>query len=136
MNENTAAPRRFYRSRRDRVLAGVAGGLGQYFGVDPVLFRLIFVAVTFANGFGLLAYIILALVVPNRPEGEAEPEPVGGPAFNTTRGQEIAGIALIGFGLVLLASTIGVFSIVRWDLVWPVVLIAFGAFLMINRSRG
>jgi phage shock protein PspC (stress-responsive transcriptional regulator) len=51
------------RSSEDKMLAGVAGGLGEYFGVDPVLFRVGFVAATLLSGVGLLAYLALVLFV-------------------------------------------------------------------------
>ncbi len=59
--------RRLYRSRTDRQLAGVCGGLGEYFGVDPTIVRLIFIVLALAGGPGLLLYIILALVIPEAP---------------------------------------------------------------------
>lgn len=59
--------KRFYRSRHDSVLGGVAGGLGKYFSIDPVLFRILFVALVFAGGGGLLVYIILWIAVPLDP---------------------------------------------------------------------
>jgi phage shock protein C len=54
----------------DRKLAGVCGGIGAYFNVDPVLIRLLWVFFTLAGGGGLLAYIIAWLVVPESPEGQ------------------------------------------------------------------
>jgi len=60
--------KRLYRSRDDRIIAGVAGGIGQYFGIDPTLVRLAFVAFTLAGGgSGLLAYLILAVLMPLEP---------------------------------------------------------------------
>ena len=60
--------RRLYRSRDERMIAGVAGGLAQYFSVDPTLVRLAFVAFTLGGGgIGLLAYLILAIIVPLEP---------------------------------------------------------------------
>src|SRR3954452_19819207 len=56
--------RRFTRSADDRVIAGVAGGLGRYFGVDPVLFRIGFFVRWFFGGAGLLAYFVLMAFVP------------------------------------------------------------------------
>jgi len=53
------------RSRTNRRLAGLCGGLGQYFNVDPVIFRLIWVALFFAVEIGLFAYIIACLIIPN-----------------------------------------------------------------------
>lgn len=56
--------RKLYRSRTNRQIAGVAGGLGEYFGIDPTLVRIIFVIMALAGGPGLLLYIILWLVMP------------------------------------------------------------------------
>lgn len=56
--------RRLYRNGEDKVLGGVASGIANYFQIDPVIPRILFVLVFFANGFGLLAYIVLWIVVP------------------------------------------------------------------------
>lgn len=70
----TASPtRRLYRSRSDRMLGGVAGGLASYLQVDPALTRLAFAALVLAAGSGLLAYIIAWIVIPEEPEGETAP---------------------------------------------------------------
>ncbi len=65
--------KRLYRSRTSRMIWGVCGGLAQYFDVDPVIVRIIFVLLFIANGLGLLAYIILAIVVPLEGSRAAEP---------------------------------------------------------------
>lgn len=71
--------KRLYRSRDERLIAGVAGGLANYFNIDPTLVRLAFVALTLAgSGSGLLAYLILLILMPLEPEpgmisGEARP---------------------------------------------------------------
>lgn len=67
--------RRLYRSRTDRMIGGVAAGLGQYFSIDPTLVRLLFVIGTLAGGPGLLAYIILLIIVPEEPLTDAEISP-------------------------------------------------------------
>ena len=46
---------------------GVCGGLGQYFGIDPVIVRIVFVIMTFFSGIGFLLYIVLLIVVPREP---------------------------------------------------------------------
>jgi len=67
-----AAPgRRLYRSRRDRKIAGVCGGMAEYWGIDPVIPRLIWVAFALAAGSGLLAYVICWLVIPAEPAGQS-----------------------------------------------------------------
>ena len=57
---------RLYRSKQDRMIAGVCGGLGNYLGIDPTVVRLIWVLLVFGAGFGVLAYIICAIVIPEK----------------------------------------------------------------------
>lgn len=58
-------PRRLYRSRDERVVGGVCGGLAEYFGIDPLIVRIITVALVFAGGAGFLAYLAAWLLVPD-----------------------------------------------------------------------
>jgi phage shock protein C len=60
-------PKRVYRSRKDRILGGVCGGLGNYFNLDPVLVRVIWVVLLFAAGVGFLAYILAWILIPEEP---------------------------------------------------------------------
>jgi len=69
---NTPA-RRLYRSRKDRKIAGVCGGLAQYFGIDPVIPRLAWVLLALGAGLGILAYLIAWLIIPVEPEGSQTP---------------------------------------------------------------
>ena len=59
--------KRVYRSTKDRILGGVCAGLGNYFKVDPVLIRVLWVAGFFCGGVGLLAYIIAWVIIPEDP---------------------------------------------------------------------
>jgi len=59
--------KKLYRSVTDKMLGGVCGGLAEYFAVDPVIVRLIFVLAVIFGGSGILAYIILWIVIPQRP---------------------------------------------------------------------
>ena len=62
--------KKLYRSRSDKMIAGLCGGLGRYLGIDPTLIRLAFVLLLlFGIGSGLLAYIIMMLIVPLEPDG-------------------------------------------------------------------
>jgi phage shock protein PspC (stress-responsive transcriptional regulator) len=72
----TAAPgpRRLYRSRGDRVIGGVCGGIARYFNIDPVLVRVGAIALAFLGGAGLLAYLAAVLLIPNEGEGGRPPE--------------------------------------------------------------
>jgi phage shock protein C len=59
--------KRLYRSRKDRVLFGVCGGIADYFKIDPTLVRIAWVILTLIYGAGIILYIVLALIVPKEP---------------------------------------------------------------------
>ena len=67
------APRRLYRTRDDRVIAGVCSGIARYFNIDPVLVRVGAVALAFLGGAGLLAYLAAVLLIPKEGEGGRPP---------------------------------------------------------------
>lgn len=132
MDDGVATPHRLYRSRQHRMVAGVAGGLGQYLGVDPVLLRLAFVALALADGIGLLLYIVMAVITPERPLGEAEPTALG--TLDPARGRRIAGYGLVGVGALLLLGNAGLFRFWDWNRMWPLLLVGLGAFLLLRRA--
>jgi phage shock protein C len=68
MQQSGMPYKRLYRSRNQRVIAGVCGGLGDYFGVDPTWVRLFFILFFIAFGSTLLLYIVLWIIVPVGPE--------------------------------------------------------------------
>ena len=122
---------RLYRSRQERMVAGVCGGLGQYFNLDPVIFRLGFVILAF-GGFGVLLYIIFVIVVPERPLGDSEPVISG--SLASGRGREILAITLVACGLLILANNLRLFYMPDWGQMWPILLIVAGGFLLLNRT--
>jgi phage shock protein C len=115
------------------MVAGVAGGLAQYFNIDPVLVRLAFVILTLGSGAGVLAYILLALLVPERPVSDEEPQITA--SFSTGRGREIVGYGLAALGVIILADNLNLLRFVHWDSLWPIVLIGAGIALLITRAR-
>ena len=60
--------KRLYKSRTNKKVAGVCGGIGEYFDIDPTLVRLGFVALSFMAGGGLLVYIIAAIIIPDKAD--------------------------------------------------------------------
>ena len=90
-------PQRFIRTRRGRLIGGVCSGLGSYFGVDPLLFRIAFVAVAFLGGAGLAIYLGFLLVV---PEEGARHAPIRG--IGRSWAAIVGGVALIA------AATLGI----------------------------
>jgi phage shock protein C len=65
--------KRLYRSRTDRWLAGICGGIGLYLGLDPTIIRVLFVLFALVIGGGILLYFLLWIVIPLQPESSAEP---------------------------------------------------------------
>jgi phage shock protein PspC (stress-responsive transcriptional regulator) len=96
--ETREQPRRITRSKDDRLISGVCGGLGRYFGVDPVLFRVAAVALIFFGGAGILLYIAAIFLIPE--EGEDPP---------ASRGRRERALAVVGVILLVVAAGI-VFS--------------------------
>src|SRR5690349_11611132 len=82
-------PRRLKRSRDDRLIAGVCGGLGRYFGIDPVIFRVAAVALIFLGGAGALLYLAAILLVPEEGSEEQDGRTLG------QRGLAITGVVLL-----------------------------------------
>lgn len=99
--DTPAAPvKELHRSRDDRYLAGVAGGLGAYFDISPMFFRAGFAILTLVGGAGLLLYVAAALVIP----AEGSSESIVSEALRRRRDQPwlLAGVALIGLAAVAL----------------------------------
>jgi len=67
--EPPQAPKRLYRSRSERMIAGVCGGIAAYFGVDPTLVRILALATFLIPGSGVIAYLIAWVIVPEEPLG-------------------------------------------------------------------
>ncbi len=176
--------RRLTRSEHDRLLTGVAGGMADYFQVDPTVMRLLWVLLAiFTGGVAIVAYVVMAVVVPvapapapgiepgavgaddesadageapdqdeesegmeGAPQRQSEPtapdaartyqpyesgRPDGG--RSTMRGAAFVGLALVVIGILALLDSFGLFAqFDSWRL-WPLILIAFGAFLVLRR---
>ena len=139
--------KKLYRSRRWRVFGGVAGGLGNYFGIDPIIVRVIFVIVTLMHGLGLLGYIILWIVIPEEPFEVAYPmgndtqqktdegtnvnfDNINTPVKKNGKGSMIFGIILIGIGLLFFADQI--FPRFSFDDIFPLLIIGIGGLLIWN----
>jgi phage shock protein C len=64
--------KRLQRSRTEKMIGGVCGGLGEYFEIDPTVIRVLWVAINAAGGAGIILYLILWVVMPEQP-----PAPLG-----------------------------------------------------------
>jgi phage shock protein PspC (stress-responsive transcriptional regulator) len=133
-------PRRLYRSRTNRVIGGVAGGIGEYLGIDPIIIRIIWVILALFAGAGVVAYILAWIIIPERPAGEGAPQAPEG--FSSEAGL-IVGLILVGLGAWFLLTNLNLippplFAALRTIrlALWPITLILVGIIIIIVASRG
>jgi phage shock protein PspC (stress-responsive transcriptional regulator) len=137
----TPAPRRLERSREDRVIAGVCGGVGEYFGVDAVLIRIAALVLVFAGGAGILLYLIGWVAMPEAADTESplpdtppEGAPFPGVPADRTPGAVVLGLVFVALGAFFLADEIWS-DFLSWKYVWPVALIAVGGVVILRARR-
>lgn len=126
--------RRLCRSRQNRVIAGVAGGIGEYLGIDPVFVRLFFVLLAFAAQWAALLYVVLWVLLP-----EQEVVPGVAPTYRRLDAQQrnlLLGSTLIVLGVLFLAREFHLFWWFNLQKLWPLVLIVAGVVLLVDRTRG
>ena len=126
----SAPARELHRSRTDRQLTGVAGGLGEYFEISPWFFRLAFIVLTLVGGAGILLYIVAALVIPD----EGRNESVVSEALRRRRDRPwmLAGLGLVGIALISLFAHADFWP--NSGLAWTLLLL--GALAIVLAQRG
>ncbi|MFC7549575.1 PspC domain-containing protein [Plantactinospora sp. GCM10030261] len=118
------------RSRTDRLIGGVCGGLGRYLGIDPLLVRVTAVALVLSGGTGLLAYVIGWILIPEAgPGSEAQPP---APATPVTVTVLVGGLLLVAGAVLLLRRLL---PWVELGIVWPVLLLLAGALVVVSGLR-
>ena len=154
--------RKLYRSKTDKMVSGVCGGLGQYFGVDSTLVRLVFLLMLIFGGSGFIVYLIMAIVVPEEGSTARTAEEVmhanaqqladtarefgksieqgGGPSSRPAtpaaptgqQGALIFGLILIVLGGLFLMQN---FLQINFSQFWPVILIVIGIAMLVPQFR-
>jgi len=156
--------KRLYRSQSDRMIWGVCGGLAKYFDMDPVIIRIIFVLLVFANGLGIPIYIIMTIVVPlegskttesketikeNIEEIKKSARELGHEVSSTFAKEDkpeesgtkvkhrrtLIGIALIVIGILILMGSLNLFWWFRWFYLWPIILVTIGLIIIFSSRR-
>src|SRR5215210_7361464 len=125
-------PKRLDRSRSDRMVAGVCGGLARYFGIHPAFYRVGFVVLTLLGGAGFLIYAAAALVIPD--EGREDSVATDALRHRHERPWPAIGLGLVGLALVVLVSRANFWPAA--DVVWVIVLGAGAAILWAHRREG
>lgn len=123
------------RSSESKIFGGVCGGLGEYFEIDPILFRIIFLVLLFTAGSGLLLYIILWIIIPQKsilnissPSSEDLSTKKSDNNTHKNSGAIIAGSILIVLGIIFLLNYY--ITWVNISKLWPLILIIIGVALI------
>jgi len=157
--------KRLYRSRSDRMIWGVCGGLAKYFDMDPTIVRAIAILSIFFGSLGIWAYIILAIVVPLENSKATEPKDtikenveeiketateLGRELRSTLAGEEgesgetakmrhrrrnTLGIILFVLGALFLLGSFNLFWWFRWSTLWPLILVAIGVLIIFSARK-
>lgn len=154
--------KRLFRSRTDRVVFGVCGGLARYFNVDPVLVRVISVlGILFTLPLGILAYLVLGIIIPLEGSSADTPKDtvkenveemkktaggLGRDLQSTLSGEReaerssrfgliVLGIGLIILGILFLLGSLSLFWWLGWAYIWPLILIAIGVLIIFTTRR-
>jgi len=138
--------RKLYRSRTNSMIAGVCGGLAEYFKIDSSLVRVGAVLFAFAGGAGLAAYIVLWLVVPQKSiaaslaQGDGESSGAGESEESATDGKDqgvyLVGVILTILGILLLMNNYLPISWLSFSRLWPLLVIFLGIMIILKGSGG
>lgn len=145
---------RLYRSETNRVIAGVCGGLGEYFNIDPTIIRILFVLITLFGGSGILIYIILWLVIPsessvynlpadhikenakdmkNRAEKFAHDIRISKDDNKRVSSRPWLGFVIVILGVLFLLSNFGYYDFINLEKFWPAILIILGLVILMRK---
>jgi phage shock protein C len=160
--------KKLYRCKSNHVIFGVCCGLARYFDLDPVLVRLLFIVALFIpglNGAAVVAYLILAIVIPAEGSATTTTEqtvkenldemrdtanvlgdkirtnlgPTSAPSEERARRRNqvltILGVVLVIVGIMALLSSLNVFWWFRWEFFWPAILIIIGILILASATR-
>jgi len=145
---------KLYRSRKECIIAGISGGLGEYFNVDPIIFRVLFVVLTFVNGIGVFIYLLFWITVPRLHEEvrldtlhihTTIKEKMDGMDSHFRKGknslhakgggQVLFAFALIVVGIVALTSSVFSLHGIRFDIIWPAIVISIGLYFIFREEH-
>jgi len=150
---------RLMRSRSDRMLGGVCGGLAAYLRIDATIIRLLFVLMALGSGAGIFIYLVLWFVLPAEGAGAStsldasiragaeemaeRARTLGADLRSPDSGANRRGLMVVGAGLILVGAIVFLNNLnIPWlawlkvDLLWPLVLVAAGVLVIVRYLRG
>lgn len=148
LKEESGLPRQLFRSETNRVIGGVAGGIGEYTDIDPTIIRLTFALLSIFGGSGLILYLVLWIIVPTESSVTRSSDPIRenideikGRTKNFVasmkvedrgKNRHLGSIILIFLGLILILKNFGFYDVDLGKL-WPLLFILLGVLLLRRR---
>lgn len=149
--------KKLYRLSDNYIIAGVCAGLGEYFDIDPVVFRILFILLALGNGIGVVLYLILIVILPKKGSAEYNDEvrkknakefvdelKQGAKSFakemkiekriEKNSNRDLLAVLLIVLGLTLFITKIFPMYWFRWDLFWPLMIVFVGFWMLFKKS--
>jgi phage shock protein PspC (stress-responsive transcriptional regulator) len=121
-----------YRSKENKVISGVCGGFAEYLDLDPTIVRVIWALTSLTWGAGIIAYIICAIIIPEKPSFLNNHNSESSYSSSDPNKNKLAlGIVLIVIGSILLARRFFIWFDMSY--LWPTLLIAAGIYILIRR---
>jgi phage shock protein PspC (stress-responsive transcriptional regulator) len=114
METNGQSSRKLYKSRRNKVIDGVCGGIAEYFDVDTTIVRILWILITLMGGSGFILYIVAMIIMPVNPAHIIVPIPSASALNGTTDRKRFFGVMLVLIGAFILFMNVG----------WMVVILA------------
>lgn len=140
--------KQLHRSSRNRIIGGVAGGIAEYFDIDPTIVRIIFVITALGWGLSILLYIVLWIILPDefsikfREDNQfsenidnltANSDSSSVISSNVSRTKVVLGFLLIIIGIILLINNFLSFSIIKYF--WPLILVVIGIYIILKSNE-
>ncbi len=141
-----------HRSTTNKIIAGVAGGLGEYLNIDPTIIRILFILISIFGGSGILIYLILWLIMPSginvsnnsHEHIRKNADEIAIRARNFAHDIRISpkheesrfwwGLILVIIGFLILFNNFGIFEIFNFGKLWPILLVIFGVMILTRKK--
>lgn len=143
--------KKLYRSKQNKVIAGICGGIGNYFDIDPIIIRILLVVAAFSGGVGLLVYFIAWIIIPkeeiNYQEINTQPNNVyqqTTSSFENVNNENLSSDSksnskyFFGYALIIIGALIlfdDYVNLLNFKYIFPIILIISGLYLIINKGR-
>ncbi len=141
--------KRLFRSRKEKLIGGVCGGLANYFAIDPVIVRIFFVILFFLKGIGLISYIVCWIVMPEErhtadynTDAEDSTSSYDRQKSGSHQGALVTGIILVALGTLFLLNSLNLIDNIMWWLtdtlstfLIPLLVIGAGLALILRNRR-